>query len=255
MAHQVIEAIQRELSACEHAEGVRILLAVESGSRCWGFPSENSDWDVRFVYARPKDDYLRLESVRDNIEWRLDDDLDVVGWDISKFLRLLRGSNPSAFEWLGSPIVYREEACFEAVREAAPRCFNPASSAHHYLGMAKKHDMRYIRNGNTSIKRYLYAVRALLACKWSIEERQPVPMAFEELKAAMLEPDMVPLVDELIESKRSGLEREHCEPISELNDWVLAQEEVLRVRISELKGTAEQVPWSVLDKIFLEIIS
>ena len=98
MHNSMIDAIQHELSACEHAKGVRVLLAVESGSRCWGFPSENSDWDVRFVYARPKDDYLRLESVRDNIEWRLDDDLDVVGWDISKFLRLLRGSNPTAFE-------------------------------------------------------------------------------------------------------------------------------------------------------------
>lgn len=255
MERSMIDAIQLELSACEHAKGVRVLLAVESGSRCWGFPSENSDWDVRFVYARPKDDYLRLESVRDNIEWRLDDDLDVVGWDISKFLRLLRGSNPTAFEWLGSPIVYREEACFETVRELAPRCFSPTSSAHHYLGMAKKHNMRYIRNGNTSKKRYLYAVRALLACRWSIEERQPVPMAFEELKQAMLEPGMVPLVDELVESKRCGLEKEHCDPISELDDWILAQEEDLEVGIANLTGDTKRLPWSVLDEIFLEILS
>lgn len=251
----MIDAIQHELSACEREVGVRILLAVESGSRCWGFPSKNSDWDVRFVYARPRNDYLRLEDVRDNIEWRLDDDFDVVGWDISKFLKLLRGSNPTAFEWLGSPIVYREDQRFAPVREVASRCFNPASSAHHYHGMVKKNTVRYIQNGNATKKRYLYAVRAILACRWSIEEQTPVPMAFEELKRAMLEPNMVPLIDELVESKRSGLEKDLCEPIPELGDWILSQEDVLEARITDLEKESKRVPWSVLDDIFLEILA
>ena len=250
----MLDTIQFELDAIELHKDVKILLAVESGSRCWGFPSQNSDWDVRFAYARPKDDYLRLENVRDNIEWCLEDDLDVVGWDVSKFLRLLRGSNPTAFEWLGSPIVYRESHLFEKVREVAPECFNPVASAHHYHGMAKKHDMRYIRNGNTTKKRYLYAVRALLACRWSIVEQRPVPMAFEELKGAMLDPRMVPVVDDLVESKRSGLEKETCGPISELNEWILAQEEALKTKMDALE-TPKRVPWPVLDEIFLKIVS
>ena len=248
------EAIRGELDACEGANGVFIPFAVESGSRCWGFASDDSDYDVRFVYVRPRNDYLRLEDVRDTIEWRLDDDLDVVGWDVSKFLRLLRGSNPTAFEWLGSHIVYRESHRFEAVREVAPQCFNPVASAHHYHGMGKKHDMRYIRNGNTTKKHYLYAVRSLLACKWSILEQRPVPMAFEELKSAMLEPKMVPVVDDLVESKRSGFEKGPCEPILELNEWILAQEEALNTKMDALE-VPKRVPWPVLDEAFLKVVS
>ena len=105
--------------------GVEILLAVESGSRAWGFASTDSDYDVRFVYMRPVREYLRLDKVRDVIDWRLDDDLDIVGWDVFKFLGLLVKSNPTAFEWLGSKIVYMEDDRFQSVRNVAPRCFDP----------------------------------------------------------------------------------------------------------------------------------
>ena len=248
------DRILGELEACEAERNVTVLLAVESGSRCWGFARPDSDYDVRFVYARPRNDYLRLENVRDTIEWCLEDDLDVVGWDLCKFMRLMRASNPTAFEWLGSPIVYRESHRFETVREVAPQCFNPVASAHHYHGMGKKHDMRYIRNGNTTKKHYLYAVRSLLACKWSILEQRPVPMAFEELKSAMLEPKMVPVVDDLVESKRSGLEKGLCEPILELNEWILAQEDALNTKMDALEAP-KRVPWPVLDEAFLKVVS
>ena len=248
------ELILGELEACSAERNVRILLAVESGSRCWGFPSADSDYDVRFVYARPKNDYLRLEGVRDTIEWRLDEELDVVGWDIAKFLRLLRASNPTAFEWLGSPVVYHEQGRFRKVRDVAQRCFSPVASAHHYYGMARKHDMRYIRNGNVTKKRYLYAVRSLLACRWSILEQKPVPMAFEELKSAMLAPEMAGLVDELVDSKRNGLEKGPCEPIQALNEWILAQEAELERKMGDLERP-KAVTWNELDEIFLEMVS
>ena len=113
------ETISEELLAVEREKDVRVLLAVESGSRAWDMASEDSDYDVRFVYMRREEDYLRLEDVRDTIEWRLDETYDVVGWDLCKFLRLMRGSNPTVFEWLESPIVYREDPAFDNVREKA----------------------------------------------------------------------------------------------------------------------------------------
>ena len=249
----VRNVIISELEAMEREKGVNLMLAVESGSRCWGFESLDSDYDVRFVYSRPKDDYLRLESMRDTIEWRLDDDLDVVGWDLCKFLRLLRASNPTAFEWMGSPVVYYESLGFKEVREVAPKCFDPVAHAHHYIEMASKHDMRYIRNGKCTPKRYLYAVRSLLACKWSIEEQKPVPMAFSELSEAMLEPKMAPLVTNLVEIKRNGLERGACEQIPELDEWILAQEAALDAKIDTLERP-EGLEWSVLDEVFLKMV-
>ena len=87
-----------KLHEIEAEENVRILLAVESGSRAWGFASPDSDYDVRFLYVRRAEDYLRLDAVRDVIEWPIDDELDINGWDLQKALRLLYKSNPTLFE-------------------------------------------------------------------------------------------------------------------------------------------------------------
>ena len=248
------EDITDELNAMELEMGVTVLYSLESGSRCWGFASADSDYDVRFVYVRPLNDYLRLEGVRDTIEWRLDDEFDVAGWDLGKFLRLMRHSNPTAFEWLGSTIVYREEPCFQAVKDVAGACFDPVAHAHHYLGMATKHAIRYLRAGNATLKRYLYALRAILACKWAVENRRPVPMAFSELCGAMLDPELVPLVTNLVKIKREGLEGDHQEAIPELDEWLITQEGLLHEEIGVMEHP-NRVEWSILDEVFLKIVS
>ena len=104
LTQEIIPAKLREIEAREH---VRILHCVESGSRAWGFASPDSDYDVRFVYVRQPEHYLRLDKTRDVIEWQLDDTLDINGWDLQKTLRLLHRSNPTVFEWNSSPILYK----------------------------------------------------------------------------------------------------------------------------------------------------
>ena len=104
-------------AAREH--GVRILVAVESGSRAWGFGSPDSDYDVRFIYAHPPEWYLRLRDERDVIERPLDAQLvDLAGWDVRKALRLLLRSNPALYEWLCSPIVYGDDGAFAPDRKS-----------------------------------------------------------------------------------------------------------------------------------------
>ena len=102
------EIILEELRKIEEQEKVKIIMAIESGSRAWGFASPDSDYDVRFIYVRKESDYLKLEKFRDVIEWKLDEVLDINGWDIRKALQLLHNSNPTVFEWCASPIVYLE---------------------------------------------------------------------------------------------------------------------------------------------------
>ncbi|MBR3315287.1 MAG: nucleotidyltransferase domain-containing protein [Atopobiaceae bacterium] len=247
------DEIGHELRTLEAKKGVRVLYALESGSRCWGFASADSDYDVRFVYVRSKNDYLRLEAVRDTIEWRLDDELDIVGWDVAKFLRLMRGSNPGAFEWLGSTIVYREEPCFAAVREAAAACFDPVAHTHHYLGMATKHSVRYIKSGRPTLKRYLYVVRALLAARWAVEERTPVPMAFDDLCEAKLELDLVPVVEDLVVRKRQDLEGDMHEPIPALDRWMDEVPAEIAQQLQQL-SPSRRVAWEVLDAVFLGLL-
>ena len=125
------EIILEKLRQTEQRENVKILLAVESGSRAWGFASPDSDYDVRFIYARPVSDYLRLEETRDVIELPIDDELDINGWDLRKTLRLIYKSNPTVFEWLNSPIVYLKSDFAAEINTAAKDYFSVKKALYH----------------------------------------------------------------------------------------------------------------------------
>ena len=130
----ITERILRTLDALEADGGVRILLAVESGSRAWGFPSVDSDYDVRLVYVRPLDDYLAIEPRRDVIECPIEGDLDVSGWDIQKALRLLLKANLALNEWLASPVRYRWQATVaDRLRSLASRAPYRRTAQYHYF--------------------------------------------------------------------------------------------------------------------------
>ena len=113
--------IEQRLRNIEREENVCIFYACESGSRAWGFASENSDYDVRFLYIHPTDWYLSIEERRDVIERPIVDDIDLNGWDIRKALALLRRSNPPLLEWLQSPIIYHQKlTVVEKIRSLMP---------------------------------------------------------------------------------------------------------------------------------------
>ena len=109
------EKILEKLKEIEKANNIKILFACESGSRAWGFPSPDSDYDVRFVYVRNIEDYLSVREHKDQLSFPITDVLDVYGWDLKKVLMLMNKSNTTIFEWLQSPQIYFEE---EGFREA-----------------------------------------------------------------------------------------------------------------------------------------
>jgi len=103
------ETILQKLLELEQAENIKILYACESGSRAWGFASPDSDFDVRFIYARKVNDYLTITDLPDNVGLPVNEVLDIDGWDLKKALRLFLKSNSTLYEWLQSPIVYKEK--------------------------------------------------------------------------------------------------------------------------------------------------
>jgi len=129
--------ILSELQGIETREDVRILFAIESGSRAWGFASADSDFDVRFVYARPQDWYLSLSPGRDVIELPLIGDDDINGWDVRKALNLALKPNPVLLEWLSSPIQYlwHAEICSD-IRDFTQTMTRRGACRHHYMRMA-----------------------------------------------------------------------------------------------------------------------
>ncbi len=173
------------LDTIERERNVRVLFAAESGSRAWGFASPDSDYDVRFVYCHPRDWYLRITEPRDVIERMLPNDLDVSGWDLRKALRLFLRTNVALYEWLGSPIVYRENSVFAArARALLPQYFQPASALHHYLGTARTTFADHLDRPEVRLKKVFYFLRPILACRWIEQTRAQPPTEFAKLVAA-----------------------------------------------------------------------
>ncbi len=174
---QVVE----RLDAIAREEGVRILLAVESGSRAWGFHSPDSDYDVRFVYSRPVADYLTLTPSRDVIERPIDDDLDIGGWDVSKALKLVARGNAVVSEWLSSPILYAEDPEFRPVFEPIARAWRDLhGDVGHYHGLARRQWGSFIEGREeVRLKKYFYVIRPAVALQWLREhpgDRPPMSL-------------------------------------------------------------------------------
>jgi hypothetical protein len=173
--------IREKLLQIERDKKVKILFAVESGSRAWGFASPDSDYDIRFIYKHEPDYYLSLWEKPDVIEFMTPDDLDGSGWDIAKALKLLAKSNAPLIEWLFSPVVYYQDEVFaNTMRELAKDCFSPIATLHHYLGTTKNF-MDVCEQEEVKLKSYFYALRTALAGKWIIENNSFPPVDFMEL--------------------------------------------------------------------------
>ena len=215
------KVILSHLKEVERENNVKVLLAVESGSRAWGFHSAESDWDVRFVYVHQLDWYLKVNEGRDVIEHMYDDDVDLVGWELRKTLRLFQKSNPSLLEWLHSPIIYRaDEAFLLRMRTLEPAFFNPIKTMYHYGSIYIKHDKRYLQNAVYPLKRFLYYLRGILACRW-IEERQTMPpVLFSDLvKATVREESIRQKIDGLLALKRQSKENDLKEVDADLVEY------------------------------------
>ncbi|MDE6725837.1 MAG: nucleotidyltransferase domain-containing protein, partial [Ruminiclostridium sp.] len=195
------KVIAEKLKEIEKNENVKIIHCIESGSRAWGFASPDSDYDVRFIYVRPTEYYLRLDKTADVIEWQLDDVLDINGWDIKKALILLHKSNPTLFEWNGSPIVYRTTEQWKKVSDIINGFFIRKSGVYHYLSTAKSNYREYLKGEHVRLKKYFYVIRPILACKWILKEQTPPPMLFSELAERYLDKEIMPEVDRLLDVK------------------------------------------------------
>lgn len=173
--------IQDNLNQIEEQYDVKILLAVESGSRAWGFASADSDYDVRFIYVHKPEEYLRIDPMKDVIEWQLDEVLDINGWDLRKALLAFAKGNPNVMEWANSPIIYRKSKHWDALREAVMHYFSEKSALCHYYGTANSTLKGHLTGDRIRYKKYFYALRPLLCCCWIEKYHTAPPMEFARL--------------------------------------------------------------------------
>ena len=249
----MISTIQTKLREIEEQENVTILLAVESGSRAWGFASPDSDYDVRFIYVRPIEEYLRLDESKDIIEWQLDEILDINGWDLKKALIQFRKGNATLFEWSNSPVVYLKRAEWDIVYGVAKKYFSAKASIYHYYGTAKNTFQSHLQEATVKYKKYFYALRPLLACKYIEEYHCPPPVLFDELLTLSLPDNLRKGIEELLEIKKVTDEKDFNPQIPVIYEFIKSELDIQK-NIADTMADDHTKNWDELNKVFQYIL-
>lgn len=260
MDPDVVRAIDARLDRVEEEHAVRVLWAIESGSRAWGFPSPDSDYDCRFLYVRRTGDYLSLRARRDVIETPLDKVFDVNGWDVRKALGLMVKGNATVGEWLRSPIVYRGDVAFrdELVALAEDVVDRNALRKHH-VHVARNNLALLASSGVT--KKFFYALRTAVTLRWMRvrETAAPPPMDLPTLVAeAMLPEGLGAAVDELIARKSRTREMGSIVVQDVLLDFVESELRTAEAMLSDSgspgTGDARERAWTLAEEVFRRLI-
>lgn len=248
------QTILEKLQAIENENDVRILFACESGSRAWGFESPDSDYDVRFIYVRPKKEYLLLEDTRDVLEFPINDMLDVNGWDLDKTLKLLHSSNPALYEWLASPVVYKTTPIADNIRALISKNYSYKKMLYHYLHMAKGNFRTYLKEDMVVAKKYLYVIRPLLAARWIIEKGSLPPMPFTELVREVLPEKLLPDINAILEIKMAHKEAYRIPRNEDLNSFVENSITEVEKHIG-LMPKDTNMSWEELNDLFQNVLN
>jgi len=249
------EKILAEIKKIEEQYEVKVCLAVESGSRAWGFPSKDSDYDVRFIYVHQKDWYLSIDQKREVIELPINDLLDINGWEIRKALKLFRKSNPPLMEWLHSGIVYYQAfSLVDQLKAIQNQVFLPQSALYHYLNMAKGNFRDYLRGDHVKIKKYFYVLRPVLACLWIERYNTVPPIEFQVLVEELLEEgNLKQEILTLLARKISGDELNLEPKVNAINEFLEKEINRLEEYTKTLKVSKEDMT-PVLDNLFRDIL-
>ncbi|MBL4811263.1 MAG: nucleotidyltransferase domain-containing protein [Rhodobacteraceae bacterium] len=227
VAPEVRAHIAAELARVEAEHDVKILFAIESGSRAWGFPSPDSDYDVRFVYAHRPDWYLSINPGRDVIELPIDELWDINGWDIRKALGLLIKSNPVLLEWLASPVryIWDDQICAQ-LNALAGQSNYATACLFHYLKLAQQQWARHIgESDSVNAKKYFYTLRPALAIYW-LRARQQTrpPMNLQELVNGLSLPAaLVAQISALIAQKSQAVEAAYSPRLPDIDQFIATQ--------------------------------
>ncbi|HFI0346431.1 TPA: nucleotidyltransferase domain-containing protein [Streptococcus suis] len=248
--NEMMTLVPQKLREIEERYDVEVLWAVESGSRAWGFESPDSDFDVRFIYKRKIQDYLKLTPDRDVIELPIDNTWDVNGWDLDKTLKLLAKSNPTLFEWFQSPIVYYRTDFVERLAPLLENCLSEERMMYHYLSTAKGHMSKYLGDKHVKPKKYFYALRPILACKWLAKYHTAPPVRFDELIKACLPVELKGSVDKLLAIKMATSESEEIAPLEDIHSYL--ESSIIEMdAYLKTQSITNKVDWKALNEFFL----
>lgn len=245
--------IDQAIAQISTKRGVRILFAIESGSRAWGFASQDSDYDVRFVFVWPQDHYLRVQLPADHIHEDLPGDLDMSGWDLRKALHHFGKSNASFYEWVNSPIVYQDSGLIECLRDLSSEYFQTKPAVDHYLGLAKQLWLRHVNDTYINGKWFLYILRATLAAQWILKSQAPPPVLFVNLLPLIHNAALHEEIHHLLQWKQAGSEADNFLVSVALRDFLVQT----RTECEDQSATLTAGIWdeAPLDLLFQQVLA
>lgn len=247
-----MEKIRSILNDIEDKNKIKILYACETGSRAWGFPSPDSDYDVRFIYMHKRDWYLSLRHKKDTVEY-MDGDMDVTGWDVKKCLLLLKKSNAPLIERFQSPIVYAEEKKFaEPFKRLIENHYSRIAVFYHHHSMAIKFWEDLKDKKEIKLKSFFYLVRSLLSCNWIIESSSVLPMDIFGLMEK-IDTEIRSRLKELIKLK-AGVDEKFSYPKDEwMQSWI--EEMWRKLEASKNNLSISETDMTDLDDFFLKMVN
>lgn len=229
-----MDKIKDILAQLESQNDVKIIFASEAGSRAWGLESEDSDYDIRFVFVhKRKQKYVSLDGFAKTIDGFSDDRVyDWQGWDITKALKHLKEMNPGITEWLYSPIVYLNDTTDFDFVAAARKCLSDQCRVtplmYHYRSMAKSNFKQHIENKpRVNLKKYLYVIRPAGMFVWLSENNDTGKPLLNIDFNHVLDEIRPKLTNECYESilsvikiKKGKSESDEGDRIKHIDDWI-----------------------------------
>ncbi len=201
-----------------------LLFATISGAHLYGFPSPDSDFDLRGVHILPIKEVVGLDVGRETIEVEEIRDgleLDLVTHDAKKFFGLMLKKNGYVLEQIFSPLVVHEMPEFAELREIAKTCITKHHS-HHYFGFAETQWKLFNKEKPPRVKPLLYIYRVLLTGIYLMQKG-----VIEANLVTLNEVYKLPYIPDLISRKLSGAEKQKLESA----DIAFHQKEYERLRI------------------------
>jgi len=197
MKSKILEQIKK----IEEQEEIKVLFLIESGSRAWGWESEDSDYDVRGVYVQ---NYNQFKDFKNQINL-MSGDLDIELWDLKKFLTLMRKSNPSVWEWLSSDIIYLDNPIREELKTEFVNGCSRFFLKKHYVSMARQNFQKYINQiGDTAnLKKYTYILRSIACINYIEDTRLPPPKNYKQV-IFLLPNDLDRFFEKIVEDKKKS---------------------------------------------------
>lgn len=255
----ILKEIRKKCSELEKEHEFTILFAVESGSRLWGMSSEDSDYDVHLVFYYPIERYLSIQKPKDTFTWMSGDRImDINGFDIYKYARLLLKSNPNMIDWTMSNIIYYGgKNKIDPLIEFTKNDFNPFTLYNFYYSISEN-ALKLIDKGNRHYKKYLYVLRGLLNARWLVEKKSLPPFDFEKVVCDLsLDAKLRNAILELLTKKRVASEK--SEVLGDLDVILPFIDECISNKGPHLKSLNRRKPteehYRIFNQVILEIIN